>query len=805
MRISYNWLQEYINLELSPEELAGRLTLAGLEVESVAAFREQLPQVVVGRIISLEPHPRSDRLTLVRVDIGGSMLTVVCGAGNLQAGQLVPVALPGAVLPGGGGPLEATDILGVRSGAMICSASELGLELCGGRDEILVLDGTASPGEALDKVLGFDDRILTLDLTPNRADCLSVLGVACEAGALTGEQVKPPKTVLTESVRGIESRVSVAVGDSRLCPRYTARLVEEVSTGYSPLWMQLRLLKSGVRPINNVVDITNYVMMEYGQPLHAFDFDLLSGDQIIVRLARLGEKLITLDGMERRLNPDMLVIADPAGPIALAGVMGGESTGIRPESNNILIEAALFDRVSVRRTAARLGLFSEASQRFEKGVNPEGVLAAQNRAAGLMAEVAGGRVLAGVIDVYPEPFQPRIITVRPHRINEILGLKVPPSQVTDILQRLGFTVSPAPGFSLQVEVPLRRGDVELEEDVVEEVARLHGYDKIPATLPRGELIECREQPEQRIQDLVKRILTAAGFYEVINYSFINPAYLRRLGLPEDDYRFKAIPLQNPLSEEQAILRTTLLPGLLKTLQHNFYHQVGDQLIFELGAVFFPSSLPVQEAPRERLTLALAATGRVLEPHWAIKPPPADFFAVKGALELMFNRLGLKEVEFVPDQFPCLHPTRSAAVTIAGAKVGFLGQLHPEAATLWDFSQEVTVCELDLETVITRANPVPQYTALPRYPASLRDIAVIAPREVPAGELELCIRKAGGELVEQVTLFDVYQGGQIPAGKRSLAFAIRYRSPEKTLTDEQVNSLHQQIILALSEKGALLRE
>ncbi|NMA91640.1 MAG: phenylalanine--tRNA ligase subunit beta [Firmicutes bacterium] len=805
MRISYNWLQEYIYLELSPEELAARLTMAGLEVESVAPFRDPLPQVVVGRIISLEPHPRSDRLTRVRVDTGTDLLTVVCGAGNVEAEKLVAVALPGAVLPGGDGPLEVTDILGVRSGGMLCSATELGLELCGGEDDILLLEGAVSPGESLDKVLGFSDPILTLDLTPNRADCLSVLGVALEVGAITGEEVKLPQIVIQECSRGIESRVSVAVGDTRLCPRYSTRLVEGVTVGYSPLWMQVRLLKVGVRPINNIVDITNYVMMELGQPLHAFDFNRLSGDEVIVRRARLGEKLVTLDGVERQLNPEMLVIADRAGATALAGVMGGGSTGIQPDSRDILIEAALFDRISVRRTAAGLGLFSEASHRFEKGVNPEGVLAAQDRAAGLMAEIAGGQVLSGVIDVYPEPARSRVVPIRPHRISEILGLEIPLEEVTAILQRLGFGVNKAPGFKLKVEVPLRRGDVELEEDVVEEVARLYGYEQIPATLPRGELMECREEPEQRIQEMIKEVLTAAGFYEIINYSFINPIYLQRLALPEGDYRFKAIPLENPLSEEQAVLRTTLLPGLLKTLQHNFYHQVGDQLMFELGAIYLASSLPVKEAPRERTTLGLAATGRLLAPHWAGQSPPADFFAVKGALELMFNRLGLVEVEFVAEPFPYLHPTRSAAVLIAGVKAGYLGQLNPEVAELWDISQEIIVAELDLENLINRADPVPRYSSLPRYPATLRDIAVIAPRELPAVELELCIREAGGDLVEQVVLFDVYQGGQIPPGKRSLAFAIRYRSPKKTLTDEEVNRLHQQVTLALAEKGALLRE
>ena len=600
MRIPYSWLKEYIDLGLSPEELAEQLTHAGIEVDAVERLAELPARVVVGEIVSLAPHPGSSNLSIAAVDPGGGpALQVVCGAPNIAAGQKVPLALPGAVLPGRG-PIEAAEIRGVRSEGMLCSGEELGLEL-GSPDGILILDPDVKTGQPLGEALGLDDPILVLDLTPNRADCLGMLGVAYEVAALTGAAVKHPPASPPEGEEPTSEVLQVEVEEPSLCSRYTARVIDDIAVGPSPLWMQLRLLKAGLRPISNIVDITNYVMWEYGQPLHAFDFQLIRGGRIIVRRARPGEILVTLDGVERSLDEEVLVIADAAGPVALGGVMGGESSEIKPSTRRVLLEAALFNAANIRRTSRRYGIPSEASQRFERGVNPQWVAEASGRAALLMAQLAGGKVLRGLLDSNPAPVEPRRVTVRPHRMSEILGMKITPEEVREILERLGFAVDPA-GRSFEVTVPLRRGDISLEEDVVEEVARLYGYEKIPATLPRGEMQESREGLPGRLQGLARDTLTACGFNEIITYSFISPAELRSLRLPEGDYRLQAIPLQNPLSEEQSIMRTTLLPGILKTMQHNFHQREMNQLLLKSGRSSCRGSCPGGAAPGEAAPL-----------------------------------------------------------------------------------------------------------------------------------------------------------------------------------------------------------
>ncbi len=802
MRVAYSWLKEYIDMELSPEELAERLTLAGVEVETVERFATSPERVVVGEIISLEPHPHRDGLCIAEVDPGGgALLQVVCGASNIAVGQKVPLALSGAILPGKG-PLKSLEIEGVLSEGMLCSGAELGLEL-GSPEGILILDPSARRGASLGEALELDDRILLLDLTPNRADCLGLLGIAYEVAALTGAAVKHPPAQPAAISREAAGLLRVAVEERALCPRYTARLVEDITVGPSPLWMQLRLLKAGMRPINNIVDITNYVMWEYGQPLHAFDFNLTRGGQISVRRGLPGERLVTLDGNERELDEEIAVIADGAGAVALAGVMGGESTEINPSTRTVLLEAALFDPLSTRRTAQRLNIPSEASKRFEKGVNPAWVAEASGRAALLFAELAGGRVLQGLLDSNPVLPPPRRVTVRPHRINEILGVMIPPEEVSSLLERLGFSVTPQ-GRRLAVEVPSRRSDISLEEDIVEEVARLHGYEKIPSTLPRGELLESREELPDRLQGLAREVLTACGFNEIITYSFISPGALRTLQLPEGDRRLQAIPLRNPLSEEQSIMRTSLIPGLLKTMQENFYHREMDQLLFEIGAVYLSRQLPLKELPDEKLRLSLGATGQVPAPNWHTPSQPAGFFVVKGAIEALLRRFGIAGAEYRPAERPFLHPTRAAVIAIGEEEAGFLGELRPEIAEKWGYPQPAVIAELDLEILIAGADIVPRVTPLPRYPAGLRDIAVVAPRTLSAAALESTICEAGGGLVERVALFDLYEGAQIPAGKRSLAFTITYRLPDRTLTESEINTAHQRIEEALERLGAGLR-
>lgn len=803
MRVPYSWLTSYVDPGLSPNELAERLTLAGVEVEAVEPFHGGLPGVVAARITAIEPVPGSERLSLVRLDTGGTEASVVCGARNIAAGRVVPLARPGTTLPGGR-CIEAARVHGVLSEGMLCSAAELGLEELPDEGGILILEPGTVPGAPVDQLLALDDPVLYLALTPNRADCLGLLGVAYEVAALTGTPVRLPSPAVPEDGEEIGEAARVTVQDYALCPRYTARVIRDVSTGPSPLWMQLRLVKAGIRPINNIVDITNYVMWEYGQPLHAFDYDLLRGGEIIVRPGRPGEKLVTLDGIERELDESVLVIADRYGPVGLAGVMGGENTEIRPATRTVLLEAAWFNPVAIRRAARRYNLPSEASQRFERGINPGWVPAAQDRAAQLMAQHAGGRVLRGIIDLNPAPAQPRRLVVRPYRINEILGVKIAVDEVVSILERLGFAVQRSDALNLAVTVPLRRGDVALEEDVVEEVARLYGYENIPVTLPRGELLESRETAEQRLQALARSVIAACGFYEVITYSFINPAHLETLRLDAGDPRRRAIPVQNPLSEEQGVMRTTLLPGLLRTLQHNFSYREMNQLLFEIGAVYLPRRLPLDELPVEGTRLALAATGQAPEAGWNVPAQPADFFTLKGALEALLRRAGVKRVEFVPAALPFTHSTRSAVVKIGGEEAGYLGQLHPAAAAAWDFPQPVAVAELDLDLLAGAADPVPRVVPLPRYPAAWRDLAVVAPRHIPAAELERCIVETGGGLVERVTLFDLYEGEQIPAGKRSLAYKIVFRRPGGTLTEGEVNAAQERIVAALAALGATLR-
>ncbi len=801
MRVSYNWLKEYIDPGMSAIELGEKMTLSGIEVGAVEPFGTPMPGVVVGEILKMEPHPGRSNLTLVEVGTGNQVFSIVCGAKNMKAGDRVAVATPGSKLPGERLIEEAT-LYGVKSSGMLCSARELGLEL-GPEDEILILDNDASLGETVDRLLGFNDMILHLELTPNRSDCLGMIGVAYEVAALNGGAVKMPPIAPLESDKSIKGAVVIEVEDEVLCPRYTARVIENIKINRSPLWLQLKLLKAGIRPISNVVDITNYVMWEFGQPLHAFDLNKVKDRKIVVRRARAGEELVTLDGVKRSLDPDKLVIADNNHPIGLAGVMGGEDTEIIGGTTEILVEAAAFDPTNIRRTARHFTLPSEASQRFEKGVNHEAVALAQDRAALLISEIVGGSVLKGVIDVNSSRVKPTRVLVSPERINKVLGMDIPRQDITAILDRLYFDYRENEN-NLEVTVPLRRPDISIEEDIIEEVARLYGYHTIPVTLPRGELIENRESMPERLQNLVRNILTACGFYEAITHSFINPAGLSRLRLSSEDKRMFTIPVKNPFSEEQAVMRTTILPGLLKVVQHNFNHRELNQLLFEIGSVYEPKTLPLQDLPLEKLKVCMAVTGVIPEPNWTTPSKEADYFLIKGVLETLFNRLQIEGVEFLAQSEPFTHPTRSAKVVIDGKTLGYVGQLHPETAIEWDFPQPVTVCEIDFSLLVENANIVPRVISISRYPAANRDLALVAPLAVSARTIEEVIKKAGRGLITRVKLFDIYEGKQIPEGKRSLAYSLIFRREEGTLTDNDINDVLKDVEKALLNLGALLR-
>ncbi|MBM4235598.1 MAG: phenylalanine--tRNA ligase subunit beta [Firmicutes bacterium] len=802
MQVPYQWLKEYIDPGMSAQQLADLMTLSGIEVGAVERFGPELPGVVVGQAKKVEQHPGRSNLTLVEVDTGGDILNIVCGAHNVKVGDKVPVARPGSKLPGER-LIEETKLYGVLSSGMLCSAQELGLEL-GAEDEILILEEDAPLGVPVDRLLGFDDQILFLELTPNRSDCLGLIGVAHEVAALTGAQVVFPPCEPVESGRQLHDFIQVTVKDSEWCPRYTARVVVEITIKKSPLWMQLRLLKAGIRPISNVVDITNYVMWEYGQPLHAFDLELLTDSEIIVRRATAGEVLITLDGVKRELDTEVLVIADSTKAVGLAGVMGGENTEITETTKAILIEAAAFNPKNIRRTARRFALPSEASQRFEKGVNHDAVLDAQNRAAYLIGELTGGKVLQGLIDINSSMVKPWPVQLKPSRVNKILGMEIAQEEIIAILSKLGLPLKQVDEDQLLVTVPLRRPDLIIEEDLIEEIVRLHGYDRVPTTLPRGELTQNRESMPERLKTMVRNLLVSCGFYECITYSFINPANLNRLRIAGDDPRLRLISVQNPFSEEQAVMRTTLLPGLLKAALQNISYRELNMQLFELGIVYYPQKLPIISLPEETERLTLLVSGLAPEPNWVVPSRQAGFYEIKGALELIFKRFQIEGVNYLDRAEPFTHPTRSAQLLLDGKLFGFIGELHPDVAVDFGLEQPVTIAEIELAPLFSKANLVPRMVPLPRYPAANRDLAVVVSKEVCAAKLEEAIWAAGGELLDAVRLFDLYEGKQVPAGKRSLAYSLVFRTDEGTLTEAEVNAAQNKIEEALLGLGATLR-
>ncbi len=813
MKVPYNWLRDYIEIEISPEELAERLTMAGLEVGIVSVFAPLGEHFVAGRIVSLREHPHAANLQLVKVDLGGEILEVVCGATNIGRGDMVPVALSGAVLPGGE-IIRPTDIKGVLSPGMLCSGGELGLEIAEEEPGIMLLDMKCSPGDKLTDLLPFNEPVLEIDLTPNRGDCLGLLGIAREVAALTGKKLLLPPDEVEEEGKKIEQLAGVEIFDTDLCFRYTARIMEGIAIKPSPLKMQLRLLAAGIRSISNLVDVTNYVMWETGFPMHAFDYDKLTEGRIIVRRAKQGEVLVTLDGATRVLDPEVLVIADAGEPVGLAGVMGGEYTEITPGTNRLFLEAATFNPISIRKTARKMNLPSEASQRYEKGVDAEGAIFAQNRAVRLMRATAGGKILRGIIDNYPRPFRKREITLRKSRVEHLLGYCIPEERIVDILTGLSLTVKQEetvshkegePGEILfRVTAPSYRSDLLLEVDLIEELARINGFDKIPITPPVGVQTSGRPSPGQRTISKIKNTLISCGLQEVITFSFINPKIFDLLQLPAEDKRRVAVKLQNPLTEDQAILRTTLLPGLLRLLQYNFNRQTQNQFIFEIGRTFSPQG--EYELPLEEKVLALALTGKQPLGDWQNHPKPLNFYEIKGILEALVQSLGVRGIRWEEAALPLLHPARGGKIYLQEKEIGFAGSLHPFLQEKLDLKQEVFLAELVLEPLLEASSLLPEFRSLPRFPAVFRDAAFIVSRKVKAEDLMDTIRISGGALLEEVALFDVYEGKQVPEDHLSLAFSMTFRHGDKTLTDDEVDPLMEKITVALHEKfNAALRK
>jgi phenylalanyl-tRNA synthetase beta chain len=805
VRVSYKWLQEFVDIDLTPQELADRLTLAGITVEGVEELGVGVSNVLTGRIEKISPHPNADKLIVTNVNIGSDTRQIITAATNVREGDVVPVALEGARLAGGL-VIKKAKLRGVESRGMMCSGQELGIDpktmVAEQANGILILPPDTPLGQDAKEILGLNDHILVLDLTPNRGDCLSMLGVAREVSALLGRPCRIPEPIFTELPENIAGQARVTIEDADLCGRFCARMIKNVKVGPSPLWMQQRLRNAGIRPISNIVDVTNYVMLEFGQPMHAFDYNLLVDGHIIVRRAKDGEKITSLDGNERILNSTMLVIADPSGPVGIAGVMGGAATEVTDRTVNVLLESAFFNPISIRKTSKALGLRSEASQRFEKGIDIGGSNRAANRAAQLISEMGAGEVVAGMIDVFPAPPAEKIISFRLARAAHILGIDVPQEEAVAILSSLQFGVRETDG-ELLVTVPTYRTDVALEADLIEEIARMHGFDRVPGTLPYGLNTQGAMSREQALTAALCNRLASDGLYEVITYSFTHPRVWDQMKLPAASPLRNAIKLQNPLSEEHSVMRTLMLPGLLETLARNYSRRVQNGAIFELGRVYHPQ---LEGAlPEERQVLAAAAMGTT-QAGWNSPARELDFFYLKGVLENLFGYLRTEKVSFHPEtDHPSFHPGRTAWLEVGGKRLGVLGELHPDVLENFELPDHVVAFELDLDLLLTVSGRPPEYTALPRFPVVERDLAILIKQGITAVEVTDAIRAAGGELLRSVALFDVYCGEQVPQGYRSMAFSLKYFAADRTLTDDEVAASTTAIARVLAQRfGAELR-
>lgn len=827
MKIPLGWLRDYVNLDgIGVPELVERLTLAGLEVASVRCLGVPIPEglrvksdevgpvwapdkVVLGRIVSVAQHPNADRLTLPTVDVGGGKsMTLVTGAPNIKvgdSGQKVVVALTGAVLFDGHAEtkvlkeLKPGKIRGVPSDGMVCSAYELGIS---DEHEGIILLGADAPEPGTPAADYLGEIVLDVDVLPNMARCLAMIGVAREVATLFGRPLKLPAVPSADAGKGpaAQGLVLVAIADPALSPRYAAGVLREVTVGPSPDWLRWRLTYAGMRPINAIVDVTNYVMLEWGQPLHAFDYDKLKGraggqaPAITVRPAQAGEVLVTLDGVKRELTPDNLVIADSAGAVALAGVMGGGDTEVSAQTKNVLLESANFDFLSVRRTMKALNLPSEASQRFSKGLHPETVRPAAERAADLVRQYAGATVCRGLVDCYPAPLPPQVVELPLKEVRRQLGMDVPVAEATRILQALEFQVEPAGADVLRVTVPPHRRDVQAgAADLVEELARVLGYDRMPATLLADALPEQHANRPLELEENLRDLLTECGLQEVITYALTEPARDLEVGLGEGEY----VRLLNPISSERVVMRHGLLGGVLEVAAANLKHEA-DVRLFEIGSAYLLK--PGQKLPEEPRRLAIVLTGRRQPDYWGdgtAAAPPLDFFDLKGVLEALVDGLHLPGVAYrrpeKPDKTPHLHPGLSAELVVGARPAGAFGRLHPQFADRFGLAgRAVLACELDLGVIQAAVPDRFTYTPVPRFPPALRDVAVIVDETATAERVAAEIRAAGGELLRQARLFDLYVGDAVPKGKKSLAYALTYQSAERTLTDKEVDKAHKRI-------------
>lgn len=803
MYVSYNWLNRYVDLGgISPEELAEKITNSGIEVEGIEYIAsEKATDVVVGHVVSCEKHPDADKLNLCQVDVGTEQLQIICGAPNVAEGQKVAVAKPGAVLPGNF-KIKKVKLRGIESNGMICSLQELGVKEkfvpAEFTEGIYVFSEDAAIGEPVDTLLNLENAVLELDVLANRADALSMLGIAYEVGAILGKPVSlPNEEIASKSAEQAADLVSVDVESKDVNPYYGAFIIKDVVIKPSPAWMQNDLLAAGIRPINNVVDITNFVLLEYGQPLHAFDFDKFNSDKVLVRHAEDGEEIVTLDDQTRKLTAENLVITNGKVPTALAGVMGGADSEVTAGTKTILLEAAYFDAISVRKTVKETGLRSESSMRFEKGVDPKRVKKAGQRACHLLEKYADGTVLQGLSKYDVLDYSEKTVVIQTDKVNKRLGSEMSGEEIASILERLQFPFEQQ-DEEFTVTIPTRRQDIAIFEDMLEEIGRIYGYDRLPFTLPEGDSQIGELSEKQRLRREIKAYFQGVGLMENRTYSLTNNKDIEKLTSPEIlDQAPVPVALANPMSEDHKYLRLSLLPDLIRSLTYNLARNQSDVAYYEVGSIFVSQEEKITKQPTEVLRAAGAVTGNWVNNTWQGEVKPVDFYVVKGIIEGLFNLLKLS-VTFEQAKINDMHPGRTAVIKLDGNTIGFVGQLHPLVAKEADL-KETYVFDINLDAVLNAYENVPSFTEVPKYPSISRDIAFILDEKVLAGDVQSLIKEIGEPLVKQVNIFDVYQGEHLEAGKKSIAYHIIYQDPEKTLKDEEVEASYQKIVKAVADK------
>jgi phenylalanyl-tRNA synthetase beta chain len=802
MKVSLNWLKEHVDIELSPEDLGHLLTMAGLEVEGLEVVGQNLDDILVARILAVSPHPNADRLSLCRVDTGTEIISVVCGAPNASEGVLAPLILPGGKLPDGT-KMKESRIRGEVSKGMLLAEDEMGLT--DDHAGIMILPEGSPPGTSLSSLLSFPDWVFDVSITPNRPDCASVLGIAREIAANTGKPLKNFEYGGDAKGPAIDGLTNISVQDPEGCPRYAAAVVQDVSLKPAPFWMRYRLFQSGVRSISNLVDVSNYVMLEMGQPLHVFDYDRLSENRIEVRRAKKGETFTTLDGMKRDLDPETLLICDGQKPVALAGIMGGLNSEIHDQTRNILVESAFFDPITIRRGSKRLGLSTEASYRFERGADVGGVISALNRALYFISLLAGGVTAKGIIDNYSSPFTAPRISFRPEKANAILGTAISKNAMKGFFDALEMGVEDDRDL-LHVIPPTFRVDIKREVDLVEEVARLHGFDNIPVISPRITPSEGSESTDLLLRDKARAMMTAFGFSEIITYSFVSPDSVNAL-VGETPGPLNAFTrIMNPLTVDQSVLRTSLIPGLMETVRYNVLHEMGGLKLFEWGKVFFDRENEVQ--PLEKICLAGVMVGMHAEKSWYNEERAVDFYDIKGILAALLKGIGLEGFRFKQEKdLPGYDKAVSSAIYGEDTRLGQVGFAAPEVIEAYELKMNaVCLFEIDVAALLAALPEKRTFVPFGRFPAVHRDLSLVLDRGIECDTITDIIREEGGHLLESVHVFDLYEGERIHSSEKAISFKISFRSDRGTLDGEEINRLYEAIVGKIGQKtGGKLRE